>query len=91
MKPMKKLTALALACALGLSACAGPGGASSHSAPKVLNRTALICPFFNFDRFTLVIPTLSDKSLSDIFRSAITRSSLSTIFPIGTSYSVSSD
>ena len=34
MKPMKKLTALALACALGLSACAGPGGASSHSAPR---------------------------------------------------------
>ena len=28
MKPMKKLTAL------GLSACAGPGGASSHSAPR---------------------------------------------------------
>lgn len=34
MKPMKKLTALALACALGLSACAGPGDASSHSAPR---------------------------------------------------------
>lgn len=34
MKPMKKLTALALACALGLSACAGPGGTSSHSAPR---------------------------------------------------------
>ena len=35
MTKMKKLTALALACALGLSACAGPGGAApSHSAPK---------------------------------------------------------
>lgn len=35
MTKMKKLAALALACALGLSACAGPGGAApSHSAPK---------------------------------------------------------
>lgn len=48
---------------------------TSHIASSVEKRMALTFPVFILDRFTFASPTLSDNSLSDIFLSAITRSS----------------
>ena len=61
-----------------------PGWQSSASqiASRVEKRIAEIFPVLSFDRLTLVIPTFSESSLSDIFLSAMTLSSLNIIFPI---------
>jgi hypothetical protein len=46
---------------------------------KVLNRIAFAFPVFNMERLDKVNPTLSESSLSDIFRLAITTSRFTTI------------
>src|SRR5699024_6884050 len=46
---------------------------------RVEKRIAFTFPVFKLDRFTLEIPTLSDSSFRDIFRSAMTLSSRSII------------
>ena len=50
-------------------------------ASSVEKRTALPLPVFNMERFAGVIPILSDSSVSDMFRRAITISSF-TLIPI---------
>ena len=52
---------------------------ASHMASRVEKRMALTLPVLIFERFTFAMPTRSASSLRDIFRSAITRSSLSII------------
>lgn len=47
---------------------------TSHSMSSVLKRTALILPVLMRERLTLVIPTLSASSFSEICRSAMTSS-----------------
>jgi len=63
-----------------------PGAQSSASqiAARVEKRTAVTLLFLILDRFTLVMPTFSASSFSDIFRSTIIRSSRSTILPTST-------
>jgi hypothetical protein len=46
---------------------------------KVLNLIAFAFPVFNMERFDKVNPTLSDSSLSDIFRFAIITSKFTMI------------
>ena len=50
-----------------------------HIASSVENLIALMCPFLILERLTLATPTFSASSLSDIFLSAITLSSLKII------------
>lgn len=52
---------------------------TSHIASNVEKRTAFTLPVFKLERLTLEIPTFAESSFNDIFRSAITRSSLSII------------
>ena len=52
---------------------------ASHMASSVEKRIALTLPVFIFDRFTFAMPARSDSSFKDIFRSAMTLSSLSII------------
>ncbi len=58
-----------------------PGWQSSTSqmASKVLNLIAFAFPVFSMERLDKVRPTLSESSLSDILRFAITTSKLTTI------------
>ena len=41
---------------------------------RVENRIAFTFPVFKFERFAMEIPTRSDNSVNEIFRSAIIRS-----------------
>ena len=63
---------------------------ASQMASSVENRMALTLPVLSFERFTFATPTRSESSFRDIFRSAITRSSLS-IIGIALPQSVSSE
>jgi hypothetical protein len=63
-----------------------PGWQSSwrQIAFNVEKRTAFAFPVFNIDKLALVMPTLSESSLSDIFRFAIITSKftiIANVFP----------
>ena len=67
-----------------------PGWQSSslHMAFRVEKRIARTFPVFRLERLTLEMPTRSASSFREIFRSAITRSSLKIIFRFSSKWCV---
>src|SRR6266550_2759851 len=55
-------------------------------ASRVENRIALAFPFFRMERFAIVMPTLSESSVTLIFRLASITSRLTIMVTSGTSY-----